>query len=307
MPPSVNFLSSLVTPLADTPFVCDLLTGSHHPSYGHAAPYDVGRRISSPFRTPPRWRNRARRDPRRIDRPAPPVVPEVHRRTGCRRRSFLLAVGLFVGPGVHQRHRGRHRRREQHAHGRDRIRQRPELGPDHDRVRLLHGRQQPHLRGPGRHRPDHPRAVPGARPPPSRPTSAHLVEVHPAGRGRSCTTDSRSPSTTWSSPSSESSTRTHRRSPTGSSRPGSRRCERSTHRTSSWCSTSRSRKALPRLTIAKIMPKHVFAQPGAWDDAAKGKAIGSGPYGRPRTTRSRTRPSRRSPTTTGRASPASRR
>ncbi|MFH8792677.1 ABC transporter substrate-binding protein [Streptomyces sp. NPDC017941] len=33
-----------------------------------------------------------------------------------------------------------------------------------------------------------------------------------------------------------------------------------------------------RLTLAKIMPKHVYAQPGAWDDATKGKAIGSGPY-----------------------------
>ncbi|MER5914559.1 ABC transporter substrate-binding protein [Streptomyces sp. NPDC001982] len=33
-----------------------------------------------------------------------------------------------------------------------------------------------------------------------------------------------------------------------------------------------------RLTLAKIMPKHVFSQPGAWDDAIKGKAIGSGPY-----------------------------
>ncbi|GAA2270913.1 ABC transporter substrate-binding protein [Streptomyces hawaiiensis] len=35
---------------------------------------------------------------------------------------------------------------------------------------------------------------------------------------------------------------------------------------------------LSRLTIAKIMPKHVFSRPGAWDDAVKGKAIGSGPY-----------------------------
>ncbi|MCF1597283.1 ABC transporter substrate-binding protein [Streptomyces muensis] len=35
---------------------------------------------------------------------------------------------------------------------------------------------------------------------------------------------------------------------------------------------------LSRLTLAKIMPKHVFSQPGAWDDAIKGKAIGSGPY-----------------------------
>ncbi|WP_189311270.1 ABC transporter substrate-binding protein [Streptomyces brasiliensis] len=33
-----------------------------------------------------------------------------------------------------------------------------------------------------------------------------------------------------------------------------------------------------RLTLAKIMPKHVFSQPGAWDDAIKGKAVGSGPY-----------------------------
>ncbi|ARX83386.1 ABC transporter substrate-binding protein [Streptomyces alboflavus] len=33
-----------------------------------------------------------------------------------------------------------------------------------------------------------------------------------------------------------------------------------------------------RLTLAKIMPKHVYSKPGAWDDATKGKAIGSGPY-----------------------------
>ncbi|MBN6053805.1 ABC transporter substrate-binding protein [Nonomuraea sp. RK-328] len=36
--------------------------------------------------------------------------------------------------------------------------------------------------------------------------------------------------------------------------------------------------AAPRLTIAKIMPKHVFGQPGAWDAAKGGKAVGSGPY-----------------------------
>ncbi|MCX5245887.1 ABC transporter substrate-binding protein [Streptomyces sp. NBC_00201] len=33
-----------------------------------------------------------------------------------------------------------------------------------------------------------------------------------------------------------------------------------------------------RLTLAKIMPKHVFSEPGAWDDAIRGLAIGSGPY-----------------------------
>ncbi|MFD5539287.1 ABC transporter substrate-binding protein [Streptomyces sp. NPDC127079] len=33
-----------------------------------------------------------------------------------------------------------------------------------------------------------------------------------------------------------------------------------------------------RLTLAKIMPKHVFARPGAWDDAIRGLAVGSGPY-----------------------------
>ncbi|MET7984275.1 ABC transporter substrate-binding protein [Streptomyces sp. NPDC005281] len=37
-------------------------------------------------------------------------------------------------------------------------------------------------------------------------------------------------------------------------------------------------EGISRLTLAKIMPKHVFSQPGAWDDAIKGKAIGSGPY-----------------------------
>jgi peptide/nickel transport system substrate-binding protein len=36
--------------------------------------------------------------------------------------------------------------------------------------------------------------------------------------------------------------------------------------------------ALPRLTIAKIMPKHVYGQPGGWDAAKNGKSIGSGPY-----------------------------
>jgi ABC-type transport system substrate-binding protein len=36
--------------------------------------------------------------------------------------------------------------------------------------------------------------------------------------------------------------------------------------------------ALPRLTIAKIMPKHVFGVAGGWDAAKGGKAIGSGPY-----------------------------
>ncbi|MFC7305638.1 ABC transporter substrate-binding protein [Streptomyces monticola] len=33
-----------------------------------------------------------------------------------------------------------------------------------------------------------------------------------------------------------------------------------------------------RLTLAKIMPKHVFSKPGAWDKAIKGLAVGSGPY-----------------------------
>nr|WP_206440746.1 ABC transporter substrate-binding protein [Streptomyces scabichelini] len=33
-----------------------------------------------------------------------------------------------------------------------------------------------------------------------------------------------------------------------------------------------------RLTLAKIMPKHVFSKPGALDDATAGKAVGSGPY-----------------------------
>jgi peptide/nickel transport system substrate-binding protein len=33
-----------------------------------------------------------------------------------------------------------------------------------------------------------------------------------------------------------------------------------------------------RLSIAKIMPRHVFSVAGAWDQAKAGKAIGSGPY-----------------------------
>jgi peptide/nickel transport system substrate-binding protein len=36
--------------------------------------------------------------------------------------------------------------------------------------------------------------------------------------------------------------------------------------------------ALQRLTIAKIMPKHVFGASGGWDAAKNGKAVGSGPY-----------------------------
>ncbi|MER7277075.1 ABC transporter substrate-binding protein [Dactylosporangium sp. NPDC000244] len=36
--------------------------------------------------------------------------------------------------------------------------------------------------------------------------------------------------------------------------------------------------AVQRLTIAKIMPKHVFGQAGGWDAAKGGKAVGSGPY-----------------------------
>ncbi|NEB04372.1 ABC transporter substrate-binding protein [Streptomyces sp. SID13726] len=37
-------------------------------------------------------------------------------------------------------------------------------------------------------------------------------------------------------------------------------------------------EGLSRLTLAKIMPKHVFSRPGGWDDAIKGLAVGSGPY-----------------------------
>lgn len=37
-------------------------------------------------------------------------------------------------------------------------------------------------------------------------------------------------------------------------------------------------EGVSRLTLAKIMPQHVFSRPGAWEDAIKGKAIGSGPY-----------------------------
>ncbi|WP_381564948.1 ABC transporter substrate-binding protein [Streptomyces eurythermus] len=35
---------------------------------------------------------------------------------------------------------------------------------------------------------------------------------------------------------------------------------------------------LARLTLAKIMPAHVYSRPGAWDDAVRGLAVGSGPY-----------------------------
>ncbi|WP_309096629.1 ABC transporter substrate-binding protein [Streptomyces sp.] len=37
-------------------------------------------------------------------------------------------------------------------------------------------------------------------------------------------------------------------------------------------------EGLSRLTLAKVMPRHVFGRPGGWDDAIRGKAIGSGPY-----------------------------
>ncbi|OIK04448.1 ABC transporter substrate-binding protein [Streptomyces monashensis] len=35
---------------------------------------------------------------------------------------------------------------------------------------------------------------------------------------------------------------------------------------------------LSRLTLAKIMPRHVFSRPGGWDKAITGLAVGSGPY-----------------------------
>ncbi|GGW38273.1 ABC transporter substrate-binding protein [Streptomyces lucensis JCM 4490] len=35
---------------------------------------------------------------------------------------------------------------------------------------------------------------------------------------------------------------------------------------------------LSRLTLAKVMPEHVFSKPGAWDEAIRGLAVGSGPY-----------------------------
>lgn len=37
-------------------------------------------------------------------------------------------------------------------------------------------------------------------------------------------------------------------------------------------------EGLSRLTLAKIMPKHVFSRPGGWDRAITGLAVGSGPY-----------------------------
>ncbi|WP_223290997.1 ABC transporter substrate-binding protein [Streptomyces avicenniae] len=36
--------------------------------------------------------------------------------------------------------------------------------------------------------------------------------------------------------------------------------------------------AASRLTLAKIMPRHVFGRPGGWDEAGAGLAVGSGPY-----------------------------
>ncbi|MFJ5259643.1 ABC transporter substrate-binding protein [Streptomyces sp. NPDC088387] len=35
---------------------------------------------------------------------------------------------------------------------------------------------------------------------------------------------------------------------------------------------------ISRLTLAKVMPRHIYSRPGGWDDAIKGLAIGSGPY-----------------------------
>ncbi|MFE1438861.1 ABC transporter substrate-binding protein [Streptomyces sp. NPDC058739] len=37
-------------------------------------------------------------------------------------------------------------------------------------------------------------------------------------------------------------------------------------------------EGLSRLTLAKVMPRHVFGRPGAWDEAIRGLAVGSGPY-----------------------------
>ena len=65
--------------------------------------------------------------------------------------------------------------------------------------------------------------------------------------------------------------------------------------------------ALQRLSIAKIMPKHVFGSPAPGTRPRPARRSAPGPTSRPRTTRSRTPPSRRSPTTTGRARRRSRR
>lgn len=153
----------------------------HSRSLWSRCPYDVGRRISVSRTTSPHWRNRARRD--RPPGAAPPVVPEVHGRARRCRRPLLVAGRLFFRPAVHQRHRWREGRQGRHAHRGHRLRERRKLGPDPDRVRLLHGRQPPHLRGSARHRPDLAGALrgPGHRGP-LRP-HRHLVEVHTAGRG----------------------------------------------------------------------------------------------------------------------------
>ncbi|MFC4501645.1 MULTISPECIES: ABC transporter substrate-binding protein [Streptomyces] len=37
-------------------------------------------------------------------------------------------------------------------------------------------------------------------------------------------------------------------------------------------------EGIARLTLAKVMPRHVFSRPGGWDAAIRGLAVGSGPY-----------------------------
>lgn len=91
------------------------------------------------------------------------------------------AAGRLLGrSGLDLGHRRGRRRGLRHR--RHRVRQRPELGPHADRVRVLRGRQPPHLRGAAGHRPHHPRALPRAGDRTARRhRRGHLV-VHPALR-----------------------------------------------------------------------------------------------------------------------------
>ena len=152
-----------------------------------------------------------------------------------------------------------------------------QLGPAADRVRLLDGRHRAHLRGVARHRPDHPRAVRGARHrAPGRPDGDHLKFALRDGRHLARRAAG------------------HRRRRRLHLRPHADPKTQNLAKGffASWLKDVRKIDATSvelilkfpfpdgaaALSLAKIMPKHVFSKPGAWDDATKGKAVGSGPY-----------------------------
>ena len=205
----------------------------------------------------------------------PPRLPALQRGRRGRRRHLRR----LQRPGVDQFVR---RRREQGpAHRRHRLRQRQSWDPTQTASAFSHGRQQPHLRGPGRHRPDHPRAVPGAGHRAAGRTSADTSWKFTLRAGRQVARRAAGhrrrrglhPSTGILDPSAETLDAGLLRQLAEGGPQGRRR------RPSSWSSSSRSRTGSSGSPSPRSCRSTSSAPPGGWDDAIKnGKAVGSGPY-----------------------------